>query len=386
MLEVGIFKAFQSHKKVRVDFDQYATTFVGASDAGKTAVLRALVWVMLNRPNGIAFVKDGEKYSLVKIKVDGHWVTRKRGKGCNVYTLDGKVYKAFGNAVPPDIATLLNVSDVNFQRQHDSPFWFTDTPGQVSRNLNQIVNLSVIDSSLSKIATEIRSARSDLESTGRRLDQAKTAKKERKWVVKFDRDLRALETAEKTEKRLTRDFAFKTRTIADVKRYGGRVESVLNAIVDAKKLARRLANGAQLAKSRRRLKKLLDSVKDHDRSFDLAELLADVQAVTARRNKGDKVAERRRELEFFLQDLKAKETKVCELATERKKLEETGRTMTRKKCPLCGRKSSRSKSQTSTCQNGHQSPAPRKGKRGSTLPGSTSNNSTASAKSIELPW
>jgi hypothetical protein len=116
----------------------------------------------LNNISGDEFIKEGEKETEVTIttshKKQETVITRRRSASgvVNTYEIDDRVHKAFGQGVPRDIAAHLALNEINFQGQHDSPFWFSETPGEVSRRLNAVIDLSVIDSSLSCVAQEVR--------------------------------------------------------------------------------------------------------------------------------------------------------------------------------------------------------------------------------------
>jgi|19_taG_2_1085344.scaffolds.fasta_scaffold00070_77 DNA repair exonuclease SbcCD ATPase subunit len=148
MIESLFIKNFQTHEKMRVDFDR-VTTIVGPSDVGKSSIIRSLVWALTNAPSGTAFIRTGESSCAVKVLVDGHTVIRSRGKSNNEYKMDGAEFKAFGSNVPDSIADVINVLDVNLQGQFDSPFWLSLSAGEVSRRLNEVVDLSLIDKCLS---------------------------------------------------------------------------------------------------------------------------------------------------------------------------------------------------------------------------------------------
>ena len=93
------------------------------------------------------------------LTLGGREIQRQRSASNNSYGMDGVEFKAFGNDVPEDIARVLNVSELNFQGQHDAPLWFTESAGEVSRRLNYIVDLSQIDSTLSAIDSIVREQR-----------------------------------------------------------------------------------------------------------------------------------------------------------------------------------------------------------------------------------
>jgi exonuclease SbcC len=170
-------KNFQPHEVLEVELDPLVTVFVGATDKGKSSVLRSLRWLSLNDPQGEAFIRWGSVSALARLEVDGRVVIRKRGGGVNLYSLDGDKFKSFGTKVPDPIAELLNVDEVNFAGQLDAPFWFLLSPPQVSRELNAIVNLSAIDSALSNVAAAVRQAKSEVEIVEAHLREAKAESK-----------------------------------------------------------------------------------------------------------------------------------------------------------------------------------------------------------------
>lgn len=161
MLEELRIKDFQRHTKLRVPLATGVTCIVGPTEAGKSAIIRALRWVCQNRPLGEAYVREGAGPALAELVFDGgRKLRRTRGKDTNLYRLDDDEFKAFGNNVPDVVVTALQLADVNFQKQHDAPFWFALSPPEVSRQLNQIVNLGAIDEILGELGGRQREAAS----------------------------------------------------------------------------------------------------------------------------------------------------------------------------------------------------------------------------------
>ena len=156
MITKIILRNFQCYKKLTIDFRSPVFTLCGESDLGKSAILRAIRWVFLNQPDGDSFIRDGAKSCKVTVIVDDHKVVRKKGKGINAYWLDGKRFVSFGRGVPDPIAQVLHADAANFQNQIEPPYWFTESPSQISKNLNQIVNLGVMGIAMQDIASRIR--------------------------------------------------------------------------------------------------------------------------------------------------------------------------------------------------------------------------------------
>ena len=153
---------FQAHKRLDIKFSDTITTITGESDRGKSAILRALIWLATNRPTGDDFIRYGATECLVKAVVDGHTIERVKGKKNNSYILDGVEYKALKTDVPEDVCKVLNIDKNNIQQQFDPIFWFSQTPGEVGKNLNQIVNLEIIDNVMYELQSKSKNAKAEI--------------------------------------------------------------------------------------------------------------------------------------------------------------------------------------------------------------------------------
>lgn len=150
-------KDFQSHADTRLDLCSGVNVIIGESDAGKSAVLRAINWVLNNRPLGSSFIRNGQKQASVEITKSDSSVIRTRGTSTNTYKVGPQVYTAFGNAVPEAVQMVLNVSDINFQKQHDPYFLVFETPGNVASYIRSCTGLTQLDDAVSKVSASIRS-------------------------------------------------------------------------------------------------------------------------------------------------------------------------------------------------------------------------------------
>lgn len=182
-----LFKNFQLHAEFSAVLDPHCTVFIGSNFKGKSAVLRGIKWVMTNRPTGMAMVGKWGKaaYAFGKLWIDGHTIVRSRGEGINEYKIDGQVKLAPGVGVPQEIADLVNVSEVNFQGQHDGPYWFLIPASEVSRNLNDIINLSSIDESLAAAGADVRKAKAAVDVSVERLREALAQRDRTEWTAKL---------------------------------------------------------------------------------------------------------------------------------------------------------------------------------------------------------
>lgn len=188
MLSSISIRDFRLHKRLDITFDPNVTTLIGKSYAGKSTVVRALRWVCLNKPAGTGVIRWGAKRAKVILNIDEHTITRIRSKTKNIYKLDDQVFHAFGNDVPQPIAKILNISETNFQGQHSLPFWFGETAGEVSRKLNGIVNLSIIDTTLGNLASELNKSRTTVSVSKDRLTVARADKSRLSFVDELNTD------------------------------------------------------------------------------------------------------------------------------------------------------------------------------------------------------
>ena len=330
MLNKILIQNFQCHDRLKVDLDQ-VTSVIGPSDAGKSALIRSLRWLAANTPQGDEFVQDGAKGCTVVISVDGHDIRRKRGKGVNEYILDEQVFKAFGNNVPDPIVKILQIGQLNFQNQHDSPFWFSETAGQVSRNLNAIVDLELIDKCLFSINRIVNRARTEVEIAEDRLRKAITRKKELRWVVEASKEFEEIERLESENSKLTHkcknieyDIAESSnakkkqlsterelKSLQFVLKLGGKNEDIINTI--------RSLNGIIIEVSRLEKIKKPDT-KEIDKSAD------DYQSIIW------KVGN----LANSIHKIRQQERTFKEIKEEIESIEEELHTRTEGVCPLCG--------------------------------------------------
>jgi len=79
---------FQSHKDTELSFSDGLNVIVGPSDQGKSAIIRAIKWVLYNEPRGTDFIRQGTNSARVTLELsNGYVITRERAPNKNRYTL-----------------------------------------------------------------------------------------------------------------------------------------------------------------------------------------------------------------------------------------------------------------------------------------------------------
>lgn len=152
-------KGFQSHINSKLDFSPGLNVIIGETDSGKSAIIRALKWVLFNKPEGDSFINYDADKALVKIELDENKITKTR-KDKTTYKLNDSEFNALHGKLPEEIESLINMSEINLQEQADGPFLLSQTPGAIGMFFNKIAGLDKIDKSISFINSEIRSLNS----------------------------------------------------------------------------------------------------------------------------------------------------------------------------------------------------------------------------------
>jgi len=339
MIEKLQIKNFGANERIDIDCNQPITCIVGKSFLGKSWILRALRWVARNKPTGDSYIHWDADKSSVRLTVDKTKITRTRSKSINTYKLGKKVFEAFGTDVPKKITQILNLSDINFQGvntlgQHEPPFWFSLTAGEVSRELNAIVNLDIIDKTQATIAAQLRKARSTIEVVQSRVDNLSEQKEKLQWVKRINTDLEQVES-------LQIDYLGKAR-ICDIRR---ETLKLGENYTQACKIASNQASVGGIAMSAGDL-----SLKISADVQTLSDLIKSAKTYKARKKAKppslarvkkakeytDDIKEQIYELELRIESLADRKECRCQAEVELKQSKMKFNKAVGDKCPLCG--------------------------------------------------
>jgi exonuclease SbcC len=208
MFEVLIIKNFQSHKRTKIRFTPEINVIAGKSDSGKSSVLRALHWVLYNKPSGDEFRSDwgGDTEVILKLK-DGNVIKRHKSDTENYYSLNGEKLKGFGQSIPDEIAKVIPVNDINFQHQLDAPFLLSMKPGPRAKYLDDIVDMQqsyqYVDKAKSKVSalkSDIKNQKANIENLEKKKDKLEGVEELNQYIKninKFDDSIESYENMTK---------------------------------------------------------------------------------------------------------------------------------------------------------------------------------------------
>lgn len=172
MLLSLLIRNFQSHEESFVEFSPGVTLITGTSNHGKTAILRALNWIINNRPLGDSFIRHDQECCDIILATDKGSVRRLRSKRENLYivgpsesiSFDPKVlnesciqFTAMGSDVPKEVNDRLRISPINVQQQLDPYFLVLDSPGRVGSYFNSIIHLDEVEDVIDELTKRSRS-------------------------------------------------------------------------------------------------------------------------------------------------------------------------------------------------------------------------------------
>lgn len=333
---------FQGHKKLVIDLEP-CTTIIGPSDSGKSSIIRALRWVCLNKPSGIEFLRHGSKNVSVSLWVDGTKVLRKRNTTNNIYSMlvdgekEARIYRSFVRGVPTDIEEVLRVSDYNFQSQHDSHFWFSLSPPQLSKELNKMVQLDQMDDAMQVMNLKTRRAKAEFEVSQDRLVAARKVKRKLAWVAMCSQDLAAVLKLEAKVTKRQRQVEELGSLVQEMAARGEHIAQLSKAASAAMQVAK---CGQSLQYQREECKALKNGVLAARTMLTLQQTqLPDesiVQALAKQHSTTQKLTKQKEDLWDILFQIEPIQRELQECRKKLKELKSKRLELVQEGCPLCG--------------------------------------------------
>jgi len=262
MIDTLNIKNFQKHKELEIEFSPTVTTILGSSDSGKSAILRSIRWCLTNRPAGTSFITDGETDATVCLSIDNHIIKRERKGTSNNYFLDDDIYKSFGSSTPAQISSIANIKDINFQLQHEPPWWFSNSAGEVSKQLNTIVDLKIIDRSLARAAAHYQKAVHSSQTAENRLCNAIEQENDMSWATECSAVWKDVVTLRKTWKKHTEESLLTADLLQRVWNAAEDVNSATDKAADTLEMELALQELCTIQDQRKKIENILDTLED----------------------------------------------------------------------------------------------------------------------------
>lgn len=311
------------------EFTDGLNTIVGKSDAGKSALLKGIDFVLSNNQKGNVIsnwvlnekgkIQRGESCWVEIYTSDGHVVRRERTPSNNIYIIDDKPpIKNFSQGVPEDVQKIFNMGEINLQTQFETHFMLNDKPSEVAKTLNKMVNLEVIDEAISNASKILRKIKKQKDASDDNI------KKYEGGVAKFDfledmeRDVEELAELQRVFDQFGLDRVRLEEISKNIKYLGSKKETVmtmtdnsnivndiLNLYTSVERLDKKGNLLYTLANSIREDEKTLEDLNDIIENNKLAnELLDLMQSLDGSNKLYNKVADCADEIEHLETELK----------------------------------------------------------------------------------
>lgn len=182
-----IIENFQSHQYTELDFSESFNIISGPSDHGKSAVIRAIKWVLYNEPRGTDFIRHGTTTAKVTCGMsNGCTIIRERSNSKNRYILiypDGRemTFEGFGNEIPQEVVKAHGIPKVeldsdlgaslNIGEQLQGPFLLSETGAVRAKAIGRLSGLHIIDRAIRNCNVDIRRENQSTEKTKKEIDE-----------------------------------------------------------------------------------------------------------------------------------------------------------------------------------------------------------------------
>jgi len=338
---------FQSHRNTFIEFSPRINVFVGGSNVGKTSVLRAISWVLYNRPSGLSMVgnynRDNKgriiKPVKVKIRKDEDEVVRVRTDKENYYVVNGEKLKAVGRDVPESVKRILNLNEINFQRQFDSSFLLSWSSGEATRYLNKLMGLDKIDRLYSRMSRDKREVKMKLGEIEKEKSDLKSRLKSLGWVEEIKGKL---ESCEKLDYRIKA----KWEEVVEVESLLSEIERMERALERLRILEELKGDFSELEKLEKKVRDLEVEVEEVGGLLDEAERLElkrkKLNDVVGMRKGIEEISKMEKEAGGLREEVVEVESLLNEWINGKKRIEDLEKRISEDKealpdiCPLCG--------------------------------------------------
>jgi len=334
---------FQSHKNTSLDLHSGVNAIVGESDAGKSAILRALNWIINNKPSGDSFRShwcNKDDFTSVQLTINDSQINRIRDNKRNCYEFNSVEYHALGHNVPEAIEHVLNFKPINFQYQMSPPFLLSSTAGEVARYLNEIVNLSIIDSSFLNLKRCALEETTDQTRTKKEIENLQEELLQFENLDSYFAELKSIEDIETRLDSIIEEESKLTQILTNLIISLNKLNSIPNiskeSIQELENLQKEL-NSIEQQESQ--LSTILINLQDtHNKLKNVSNIPKNaIQELESMVNGKEQIQKNYGTLEILIASLNSFSIKIEKANKQLKGYEKEYHSLTKDKCPLCGK-------------------------------------------------
>lgn len=325
-IEEVTIEGYQSHVNSTFRLSPGLTVITGPSDAGKTAIIRALRWFAFNEPTGEAFlhtirnadgsIKEAADRVTVSVTFDnGVTITKTRRKGKTTYTHSDYPNPWEKAEIPPEIKETLGLlkqsygdfeTCLNFAFQLDAPFMLSETASVGAKVLGKLAGTEIVDRSISEVNKKTHKTRTDISYADKQIGEIDVSLTE---YFDLDQHDTLLTAAEAAFKKLKEDQGRYTELVALMDTYQENTERRITFFDEVERLAGVVAASALISTiqwEQEKIEKLEElnvgfwkAVKDQDELLKVIRLTRNLEDLQAFLMEATEKQERYEELTSF---------------------------------------------------------------------------------------
>lgn len=338
-IEEVTIEGYQSHVNSTFRLSPGLTVITGPSDAGKTAIIRALRWFAFNEPTGEAFlhtirnadgsIKEAADHVAVSVTFDnGVTITKTRRKGKTTYTHSGYQNPWEKAEIPPEIKETLGLlkqsygdfeTCLNFAFQLDAPFMLSETASVGAKVLGKLAGTEIVDRSISEVNKKTHKTRIDISYADKQIGEIDVSLTE---YFDLDQHDTLLTAAEAAFTKLKEDQGRYTELVALMDTYQENTERRITFFDEVERLAGVVAASALISTIQRgqeKIEKLEElnvgfwkAVKDQDEPLKVIRLTRNLEDLQAFLMEATEKQERYEELTSFKCQIYRIQRDICE--------------------------------------------------------------------------
>ncbi len=338
-------KNFQSHKETNLAFVPGINVIIGTSDSGKTAIFRALRWLIWNRPSGEAFRSSWGGDTEVKLETNEGTVQRIRTDKDNKYCLKSQKYKAIKSDVPEEIQSLLNIDRINFQQQLERPFLLDSSPGEVAKHFNKTAKIDLIDTSIQHVEKWIHGLQQDIKTAEQQKKELEQSLSEYAYLDDVEPKIQNLEQIEVEYNSIVKQEKSLNTLYQELQSLENKIalkQPILNLEGNVNNQIKQVKERDELKSKEKQLTTLLDYIEQTTKKMHLLEKKVRAEAAIEKllgqiKQKRDKEKQRSL-LDKNIQSISKMEDKILRFTFSIEEKSSIFHDNMPSTCPLCGQK------------------------------------------------
>lgn len=327
-----------------MEFENGVNVIIGATDAGKSAIFRSIMWALFNRPLGKGFISNWAKNCSVELKFDDCKIVRSVGKTTNSYKLNDIVFKAIGHNPPEEILKAHNlVRDLNVQAQIDPFFLLQSSPGEVAKYLNKVASLDTIDKTIGNIhKTYLRTNRNIVQGESY-LEELREKYEDFSYLDKVEEAIeeatilrdkkKVIQEKHKQLSKIVKEMQQIKSNISNIKRkirYKELVDSALDIYQKKNNMVKEAQSLHRITEEINSLMEKIDSFKNDKRIIRIVDKALDIY------NEITELNEKRTDAEDLVQNITTEENRIQKFVGELDAMKTRLKKNMPDICPLCG--------------------------------------------------